>query len=341
MADNPLPRKKISRRVIVQTAVGLILMVALLWYVNPAEVIRLVAEADPLFLAVAVFSVVADRFLMAYKWNLLVRAKGINLSMARAFKITMVSAFFGLFMPMAVGADIFKAYYASAGQRYGARIAATVLLEKILGMVGIGAAAVVGVLIMSFELKSSFFTGAGAIGIAGFFILSSFVVWGLLQRRGLAFVIYLLRRLKWQHTKLARLTLRCQSALVSFRRRKGLLVVFTVLTVFELWIYSITTYFSALALGLDLQPLIFLGIIPACRMLIKLPVSIDAVGIQEGLYVFFFAMVGVTAAQSLTMSVLVRIATYVALGSGGIVYVIEGWRTPRSKTPKPMVRDSL
>ena len=119
-----------NKKALWHTAIGLTLLVAIFWWVKPGEVIRLLAQVDPLLFMVTVLIALADRFLMAYKWNLLVRAKAIGMSLARAFKIYLISGFFGLFLPSGVGSDIFRIYYTSTDQGRGTQVAASVLLEK-------------------------------------------------------------------------------------------------------------------------------------------------------------------------------------------------------------------
>jgi glycosyltransferase 2 family protein len=334
--------KTVSKKALIHTGIGLALLVLIFWWVKPGEVIRLLPQVDPLLFMVTVLILLADRFLMAYKWNLLVRAKAIGMSLAKTFKIYLISGFFGLFLPTGVGSDIFRIYYTTADKGRGTRIAASVFLEKTLGVVAAGAAAMIGVIIMDLFSPVHFFSEASSIAVAVFFIISAVGAWMVLQRRGLVLLVLVLKRWQRKNGKLSRIVLRCHSAFVAYRRDKLLLCLFLGLSILEQMVYAVMNYWGAQALELRMELLYFLGIIPTCRILTKLPISINALGVREGLYVFFFSLVGMTMAEALALALVVRGAHLLAVLPGGILYVVDGWKTTRvTKNTQGAVRSRI
>lgn len=92
-------------------------------------------------------------------------------------------------------------------------------------------------------------------------------------------------------------------------------------------VYAVMNYCGSNALGLEIDLFYFVGIIPACRILTRLPISIAAIGVQEGIYVFFFTLVGATMAEAFTLSIVQRAAFFIAvIPAGGVLYVIDGWQ---------------
>jgi glycosyltransferase 2 family protein len=334
--------KTVNKKALIHTGIGLALLVLIFWWVKPGEVLRLLPQVDPLLFMVTVLIALADRFLMAYKWNLLIRAKAIGMSLGRTFKIYLISGFFGIFLPSGVGSDIFRIYYTSTNQGRGTQVAASVLLEKILGIVASASAAVIGVIIMGLFYPAPFFNAASSIAVVVFFIVSAVGAWMALQRRGLALLIAALKRWQRKNRKLSRLILKCHSAFVAYRREKSLLLIFLVLSILEQMVYAVMNFWGSQSLGLRLELFYFLGIIPTCRIFTRLPISINALGVREGLYVFFFSLVGMTMAEALTLSLIVRVAYWLAVLPGGIFYVMDGWKTTRAaKSAQGIVRSRI
>jgi hypothetical protein len=74
----------------------------------------------------------------AWRWNLLLRAQEIPLPYRQAFGLTMIGLFFNVVIPGAVGGDLIKGYYitrAMEGRRSSA--ATSILMDRVLGLLGL------------------------------------------------------------------------------------------------------------------------------------------------------------------------------------------------------------
>lgn len=79
-----------------------------------------------------------QRAVIAWRWNLLLRAQEIRIPYRRAFGLTMIGFLFNLVIPGAVGGDVVKGYYitrAAPGRR--SQAATSVLMDRILGVVAL------------------------------------------------------------------------------------------------------------------------------------------------------------------------------------------------------------
>ena len=77
-------------------------------------------------------------------------------------------------------------------------------------------------------------------------------------------------------------------------------------------------------MDIDINFIYLIGIIPICQILKRIPIFINAIGLQEGLYVFFFSKVGVSYSEAFSLSLLMRVAILlVVLVCGGILYLTE------------------
>jgi len=71
--------------------------------------------------------------------------------------------------------------------------------------------------------------------------------------------------------------------------------------------YGSAIYFSGLALGLsDVSYLFFIATTPLLALLERLPISISAIGIREGLFVILFAPFYHDATQAISVALVMR-----------------------------------
>ena len=85
---------------------------------------------------------------MSYKWNLLINAKGIRLSVWQSFKIYQMSQFLRILLPTGIGGDLYRIYYTSKREGHGEKITASVILERLLGIIAGALFAVLGLMLM-------------------------------------------------------------------------------------------------------------------------------------------------------------------------------------------------
>jgi uncharacterized membrane protein YbhN (UPF0104 family) len=92
----------------------------------------------------------------AWRWNLLLRAQEIRLPYQRAFGLTMIGLLFNIAIPGAVGGDLVKGYYimrVAEGRRSPA--ATTILIDRLIGILGLFLLAVLMVAVNFRELSQS------------------------------------------------------------------------------------------------------------------------------------------------------------------------------------------
>ena len=94
-------------------------------------------DLEPLAIALTVVLYLLDRLSMAHKWNILLRARNCRLSLWAAFRIYLASGFVGYVIPASVGSDVFRAARLSLGGRSLSRVSATIVLERVLGLLAI------------------------------------------------------------------------------------------------------------------------------------------------------------------------------------------------------------
>lgn len=80
----------------------------------------------------------------------------------------------------------------------------------------------------------------------------------------------------------------------------------------------------ALGLGLPISPLQCLVIVPIAMLMTALPISIGGWGVREGSFIAGFGLIGVTASDALSLSVLFGLLTTAVRLPGGLIWLAVG-----------------
>ena len=130
-----LPRSRWGKLAL-QLLVGVALIAALL-ALDPRRLLRLLAGADPLLVALVVALTFVYTFLLSERWRVILRGLGAPTRPWPAFDLTMRGYFFGTFLPSNAGGDVVKAYL--IGRRGVPLVVAflSALLDRLAGLVAL------------------------------------------------------------------------------------------------------------------------------------------------------------------------------------------------------------
>ncbi|HKT71875.1 MAG TPA: lysylphosphatidylglycerol synthase transmembrane domain-containing protein [Steroidobacteraceae bacterium] len=282
-----------SGKTLVRFGISIALLTILLRYViDPRAVLDTLAQLDPSYGVVAYLIFQLDRVTMAFKWNLLLRARSYRLSHWRATEIYSSAMFLGTLLPTTLGADVVRTVLARRIGLGGVDVIATIAVERsigflcalILSLAGLVALRFVGMWDASFSLVLL----AGIVGLALVIVALALSfnprVAALMARMFPA-------RLRTSKVggKLAQLVT-CYQSLGSSR---PVLLSFLGLTLFEQLIPVAFTWVIALSFGLSVSPLVMLGAVPLSVLVSRLPISISGIGVFDGAFAALLASSGI------------------------------------------------
>ncbi|MGH8174656.1 MAG: lysylphosphatidylglycerol synthase transmembrane domain-containing protein [Steroidobacter sp.] len=287
-------------------AITLLLSALLLIYVVDIRVVlQTLARCDPLWAIVALAALTIDRVLMSYKWGLLLAIRGYRVTLAQRLMVYCSAMMWGLALPSTVGADGIRVMLI---RRFDVRVddtLATILVERGVGFISALLTAIIGLVILrsvlpdaavyDVALISGVLALAAAIGILVFSFSSSALtsVIGLLPHRFAASkVVLLLKRLHEAYRSLA------------FDRRR--LAAFSVLTLAEQVLMIACYGLVAVALGVEFDATFLFAAVPLAILISRLPVSIDGIGVYEGIFMAVMTLGGVRPEDSLAISLAAR-----------------------------------
>jgi len=248
------------------------------------------------------------------RWSVFLRAKGTRLPVRRLCGAYLVGAFLNNFLPTSFGGDVSK-LYSLRGKSSGGALAATILLERAVGMSVLIALGIVSSALMwslpGFRTVALLGCGLlGAIAIVGLALGPTASQWcgetGIAANRPKILgkiKTVLCELLKnevssygWTATILLSLIFVLQGALANH------------------------LYFSDLGASVALHQVV-VGL-ATVQLLGLIPFTINGIGATEGAYVALFGLFGITAEISLSVALIARVMRMTATLPGGLILML-------------------
>jgi uncharacterized protein (TIRG00374 family) len=247
-----------------------------------------------------------DRVLMSYKWGLLLAIRGYRVTLTERLMVYCSSMMWGLALPSTVGADGIRILLV---RRFGVRMddaLATILVERGLGFVSALLMGVMSLLLLRFlvpnaaEYDTPLLIGIASLLVAIGVLLLSF------NSKAVTSVLNLLPR-RVAQSSAATLVARLHVAYRSLAADRRRLALFLVLTVAEQLTVTVCYGLVALALQLKFDLVFLLAAVPLAILISRLPISIDGLGVYEGIFIAIMSLAGVRPDDSLALSLAARV----------------------------------
>ena len=321
---------------VLKAAVGISLLVFLLSQTNLSEILSLVKASKIEFLCLAFLTYMATIVVISFRWRLLLYAHQIKVGVRNLVVYYFVGFFVNNFLPTSIGGDIVRTIDLARKSGRRAESAASVLMERVIGLTAIVFLALMGLLLV------------GQIDYKPRLVLFVVLFLGIL----LAFFAALfydipLGRLKtWvgeiQFLEFGRRLKKLRGCLKLYRDSKNALGgVFFVSIVYQL-LNAVFVYLVSMTLGLGIKFYYFLLFVPLIGLVGFIPLSINALGLREGGYVFLLARIERSSAEALSLALLVYAITLAVSLIGGVLFVVrkEGKTLKEAEPVEEMVEEN-
>jgi uncharacterized protein (TIRG00374 family) len=286
--------------------VTLLLCVLLLVYVvDVGSVFATLGNCDPMWAGIALLAFLIDRVLMSYKWGLLLSIRGYSISLAHRLMIYCSAMMWGLALPSTVGADGIRVVLV---RRFGVRVddtLATILVERGIGFIVALLTAVASLILLRAMLPhDTVYDYALALGVAGLLGAITILVFSFTDH-ALSSVLRLVPA-RFRDSKAVRLLERLHEAYVSLASDRSRIAGFSALTLLEHIVVIVCYGLVARALGVPFNPVFIFAAVPLAILVSRLPVSLDGIGVYEGIFIAIMALGGVKPADALAVSLAAR-----------------------------------
>lgn len=288
-------------------AFGLAVLALIAYLVDFRETFRALRAVDPLWLALAVAVYLAIRVLMGVKWWVLLGGRAADVSFATVQRALFLSDYHGLLFPNTLAVDALRAVLLRHHPRGLTFTAASIVADRVINL---GVAASVALLALGLThlvIDQPFAPGVvlAVLVVAGAVLVLTLALTSKRLANGLIRVLRAIADRGLGRTVIGRVLDKVGAMHEAMRTmltdprimRSALLLAIVLMLVRALW-----TYLLFLAIGVAVNPLWILTLMPVVTMIALLPVTVLGLGLKDGAFVFFFGGVGVAASAALAVS---------------------------------------
>jgi uncharacterized protein (TIRG00374 family) len=290
-----------------------------------ADVLR---NADALLLASAFATFFVGYAVSVARWRGLLAVQAAAPRFSYLYWSFMIGVFFNQLLPTTIGGDLARYQYTAAGGRAAALSA--VVLDRVFGTVALVLFAIVGfvlagnsqVLPSGILLPAAVLLAVGCAALAFAFLLPQSAM-AMLRRAGLI----LPRMARGYFEKLL-------AAFAAFRGRHDVAAAAVCWSLLLQCVVVAHYYLVGLALGLGVPLYAYAFIVPIATVVMALPISINGIGVREGILGYLLGLYGVDPSASLAFAwVIYGLLLGQGLLGGAVFAAMRASRVERRATP--------
>ncbi len=273
---------------VIKFGVSILLLLLVLRKTNLAEIFLALGGANIPLLIAALSIYFLSYYIRSHRWHLLLQVKGVNTSIISLLKSYMIGIFFSNFLPSTVGGDVVRAYDL---WKFGASKSAaivSVVIDRFLGLL-ILALFAVGALLFSQKQMENLPLLYPWVVLSAVVVLAIFWIIFMPPQQILTLVNKI--KLPFWHNLQHKLKNLIKAFLVFGNHKQTIIKALGFSLMVQI---SVICHYYAIALALDLSVPFknFFLIIPLVSLIMVLPISINAIGLRENAFVFFFGAYG-------------------------------------------------
>ena len=262
---------------------------------------------------------VASTASKAWRWGIVLRWRGIKVSGTYLLFSYFVGMFFNNFLPSGMGGDVVRAYESARDTGHGNASVTAVILERGSGMIALfGAGSLLA-------LPQRDLPIGVALLVYGLFIGSLVAVF-LLWQNFTGCILYAIGA-RLGTGRIGRIWAKLVGVYEDFRgyrTQRHLLIDVMLQSMVTLTLTIASLYALLASLGVTVQVGGFAAVIAIATAIDVVPISLNGLGVREGVYVFFLGLLGIPGAIAAAFAILVRLIVLVQALIGGLAFLWRG-----------------
>lgn len=302
---------------LLRIAVAVVLTAYIIWRADPALVMREATGLDWRWAAAAIILVLVDRGLMAFRWMVLLCAltPGSRPPFAEVLRIFFVSTFVGSFLPGVAG-DVYRAYSLSRLRVDGVQSAASVVMDRALGILSM---VIVAVVALAFAREMMAVPGVSAtVGISALGCAAGAAA--LYSTRAAAAAHKLTSWLPGR--KLRYLSGGLIDAVRRYTQHHRELTTVLLSSIAVQGLRVLQAFCLGTALGIPSPLWVYFVFIPLIVIVLQVPITISGLGVSQWMFALLFTRVGVTQEAAVALSILFIALAFIGNLPGAVLYAI-------------------
>jgi len=321
-----MKRGTVIRLVLTLTVTGLALAY-IFWKIDVGKTLHILADADPWYFLLSVGIAFLTVPPMAWRWKLLLKAKGIQDNIGWLTRAYFVSYSASQMLPTSVGGDAVRIY--ETAKRHpgkGGPVAGSIILERALGgaatliLAGIGIALAYG----NYDIGIYLWVEVAFVVLT---VIAGIVLFSKSIRPLLRRFVPILKKL-WveRHVRAV------YEAIHSYRHNARLLLFVTGVTLLLQAARVVSIWAGGQAVGVDLSIRPYFALGPLLFLVMLVPFTVNGLAVREAFFVSFLGKLGVDPDRAFACGFLFFVMTIV-LALPGLAVIL--WEGLRRRTPVP------
>jgi len=263
----------------------------------------------------------------AFKWWLFVP----HHRFPHLVRLNLVGVFYSIVLPGQIAGEAVKAYRLGAGRGDAEQIAASVLVDKVNGMIGLLALGILGASLSRLGIPRSLVASFSVTLVIGLVLLYSIHI-PLLRRSIENSIGFVARRWTFARPLAERLALFI-AASTRYLARPGLMAASVLLGIAYQLLCIAVILIIAPTFGIDLPLAEWLWVFAVVATATLLPFSVGGLGIREGAFVAVLGLLQVPSASALALSLTIFATQLATAFLGGRIEFGSFWE--RRQQPRP------
>jgi uncharacterized protein (TIRG00374 family) len=309
---------KKSLLLVLRIVISLGLIGWILYKVDRRELAETLKSINLWYLLLSFSAYFVVNLFCAWRWQVLLAARGIRAGFWRLFRYFLNGLFFGNFLPTTVGGDLARAYLVVDDCSKKSEALASVLVDRFIGLFGVIITGIIGLILVAKTGQELFLLKAMVIGIVAAIL---FVVLFLNKT--------LVKKFRWilklpLIEKVEHHLVDFYHSLYVYRTHKNeVLWAFTQSLLVQLFVVF-TAYYIAVSLDISVSIIPFFLYMPVIAAVSMIPLSINGWGLQEGAFIVFFGRAGLNHSQALSLGFVYHLVAVGISLLGGLLWLVYG-----------------
>lgn len=299
-----VPKRRFSAMTLVRIAISVGLVGWLCWHLDLRSVVSRLSHIHLGTSAMAVGLLAVDRLVCNRRWQILLAAREIYIDFWILFKIQMTSFFIGTFLPASIGVDVMRMIAVSRHTDRPIDALSASAVDRVVMVLTTFSAALVFSLLSAGRFFPIGLSWTLSILLFGFVVAGSLLAYTNVARLAAPVITPIFG---------VRITGKLQEVYSSVRAFRGhalALATCFALALFTVFQRVLITFVLARALGLSVDFVSLLLVLPIIWIVLMFPISIGNIGVHEGAYVLVLSQVGVEPDAALSLAVFEHVLVY-------------------------------
>lgn len=290
-----------------------------------AQLAELARSMRPAWWVAAVAVLGLTQLVSAVRWRMMAVPLGFDQPTRRFAAFYFIGMYFNLLLPTTVGGDVVRAWYLDGGSKRKSASALSVLADRGSGLVFLMLLAAAATAVCADALPG--WLVAVVIGLSVGAVLSLVVAAALAKT---------IRR-TWKNptNRWTRLAITFANAAAIYRRRPGLVLSTSLLSLLVQSANVVLVWFLAKAIRIDVSLAYLAVVVPLVSLLTMIPVSVNGMGLREAGVTMLLAPVGVATGPAVGLAFLWFTVTVTVSLTGGAVYLFGRFPPPKPAAESP------